>query len=749
MKLQLVYKAMIFSAVAYFGRECTAMMAKGHKLMASYAFVRGHQHSTCFAQTFAALPAAVRFSLMDLTASNRLRCNEFRSYQSLGRHRAFAAAASGSSDGDTPIRRAKDYDNDLFAPVPTRDSASSSSKTISDKSYGFFDSLDDAFDHLQDDASNPEPMYDDDVAAFRARYQRPKLSDSRNERPQITADYNEDDGSEEVHQQNYNWFEDGPQSSSKEPSNPDHLDGGRIVRSSARIIQPNQQSSYVQKSAKIDNMEGGRIVRTSAKILQPGVQAKGAGETEPKVVNTTARILPKKANDSQCGRQPLPKRNYVPSFMEPEKTKVATHKHDVNGERLTPNMSQASSGTSSISYSTTLLHQIEHLTSQIYQLNNGEEFNIDSPKQVSRVLFGEEGRSANKDALEALASTGNQLAASIYKYRKLTREYKRELKKIEQIEKGGKKNDYYGNLARHRDADAESISTRDKLEGSNTRREPLLLIDTSAYIFRSYHAVPPLHHSDGTPTGALHGVCRMLQNLLLNRLLKGDQPRVVLVFDSKGDNFRHELYPEYKANRGPCPEDLIPQFDLVREAADAFGIVQVQAEGYEADDVIATLAKRAVEEGVDVDILSGDKDLMQLITPSEQIPSVHMIDPMHFDRVSHDDVMKKWGVSSEKLGDVLALAGDSSDNIPGAPGIGPKIAASLIEEYGSLDVLIEQASNIKQKKRKESLIENADNIRLYRKLVTLDETIPSDKMTLPFAFESVSNFRMSEFDPNK
>jgi DNA polymerase-1 len=107
----------------------------------------------------------------------------------------------------------------------------------------------------------------------------------------------------------------------------------------------------------------------------------------------------------------------------------------------------------------------------------------------------------------------------------------------------------------------------------------------------------------------------MLQNLLLNRLLKGDQPRVVLAFDSKGDNFRHELYPEYKANRGPCPEDLIPQFDLVREAADAFGIVQVQAEGFEADDVIATLAKRAVEEGVDVDILSGDKDLMQLITP--------------------------------------------------------------------------------------------------------------------------------------
>mmetsp|Transcript_10424 Transcript_10424/g.25549 ORF Transcript_10424/g.25549 Transcript_10424/m.25549 type:complete len:218 (-) Transcript_10424:181-834(-) len=216
--------------------------------------------------------------------------------------------------------------------------------------------------------------------------------------------------------------------------------------------------------------------------------------------------------------------------------------------------------------------------------------------------------------------------------------------------------------------------------------------------------MPPLHSSDATPTCAVHGVCRMLQNLLLPRLLKGERPRVVLAFDFRGPNFRHDVYPEYKANRGPCPEDLVPQFKLVREAAEAFGVVQVDAEGYEADDVIATLARRALDNGVDVDILSGDKDLMQLITLTGIEPSVHMID------VDHHDVVKKWGVSSEKLGDVLALAGDAADNIPGAPGIGPKIAATLITEYGSLSNLTAKADMIKQKKRQESLVEHAEKV---------------------------------------
>jgi hypothetical protein len=234
-------------------------------------------------------------------------------------------------------------------------------------------------------------------------------------------------------------------------------------------------------------------------------------------------------------------------------------------------------------------------------------------------------------------------SSCIFKYRKLARDIKREERRLTQQQKGDKKNDYYGNLARHDDrkrngtnndtaAPENDESSEERISvaaqssqlpmpvetGSmaHRRREPLLLIDASAYIFRAYHAIPPLHRSDGTPTGALHGVCRMLQNLLLTRLIKGDRPRVVLAFDYKGPNFRHEIYPDYKANRGPCPEDLVPQFELVREAADAFGVVQVEAEGYEADDVIATLTRQALNDGVDVDILSGDKDLMQLITPA-------------------------------------------------------------------------------------------------------------------------------------
>ena len=163
---------------------------------------------------------------------------------------------------------------------------------------------------------------------------------------------------------------------------------------------------------------------------------------------------------------------------------------------------------------------------------------------------------------------------------------------------------------------SKSTTSEENDTGVQLRREPLLLIDASAYIFRAYYAIPPLHRTDGTPVGALHGVCRMLQNLLLTRLLKGDRPRVVLAFDFKGPNFRHYIYSEYKANRGPCPEDLLPQFELIQQAADAFGVVQVEAEGYEADDVIATLTRQALKDGVDVDILSSDKDLMQLITPA-------------------------------------------------------------------------------------------------------------------------------------
>lgn len=527
-----------------------------------------------------------------------------------------SAAAGDDNNYYTPIRRASDYDDDFFVAVAPKETS-----TPKPAGYGFFDSSDHVFDQTQEAYESAVESTDDDVASFRARYQRPLSSRTREEMPPPIT-YNDDD--EEVYKTNYNWFEDTkPQTQNRVIYNEDEVEGGKIVKSTARIIQPNELQNPIPRSQEADSIEEGKTVRTSAKILRPGVSA---SRVEPKLVKSSARIIPigSYQDDSLVDppfQQPLAKPVYTPSFMEPDRSKVITNNSDqVDGGRLIPNMAKASLGSSSISYSTTLQNQIEHLRAQIFQMNEGEEFNIDSPKQVSRILFGEEGKSTNKDALEVLASTGNQMAACIYKYRKVSREYKRELKKMEQMNKGDKKNDYYGNLTRQRNADIGETNLATQIthdnEHVNPRREPLLLIDTSAYIFRSYHAIPPLHHSDGTPTGALHGVCRMLQNLLLTRLLKGDRPRVVLAFDSKGDNFRHELYREYKANRGPCPEDLIPQFDLVKEAADAFGIVQVEAQGYEADDVIATLAKRAVEEGVDVDILSGDKDLMQLISPS-------------------------------------------------------------------------------------------------------------------------------------
>ena len=614
MKLKALFVPMTFIVTASsLGGVPKRVLTRGHKSVCVLSTLLERQQKSHI--------STVQAYVSPASGNASARSKRYTPYSWLRYQRTLSAAASndngdiGSMDKDVPIRRDIDYDNDSFAPVEPKVTVSPKSK---DTEYGFFDNSDHAFDREPD-------AIDDDVAAFRARYQRPIATRSRNSIPPALSEY--DDSIEDTYEENDNWFGDTKSRSKNSSSfNREQLEGGTIVKTSAKIIDPKQSATSQRQTPVMNDVEGDTIVRTSSKIFQPEMTLSISADTEPRVVRTSARILPKGSSETQLdtlntmpqSQQPYKSRNIVPSFMEPEKTKVVISANsDSNG--LIPNMAMASNGSSSISHATTLLHQMEHLTSQIYQLNNGVEFNIDSPKQVSLVLFGEEGKSTNKDALEALASTGNQMAACIYKYRKVSREYKRELKRMEQMEKGGRKNDYYGNLARHRSTEAienSSVLGSDETENTKQRREPLLLIDTSAYIFRSYHAIPPLHHSDGTPTGALHGVCRMLQNLLLNRLLRGDRPRVVLAFDSKGDNFRHQLFPEYKANRGPCPEDLIPQFELVREAADAFGIVQVQAEGYEADDVIATLAKRAVEEGVDVDILSGDKDLMQLITPS-------------------------------------------------------------------------------------------------------------------------------------
>ncbi|GAB5457026.1 MAG: DNA polymerase I [Henriciella sp.] len=252
----------------------------------------------------------------------------------------------------------------------------------------------------------------------------------------------------------------------------------------------------------------------------------------------------------------------------------------------------------------------------------------------------------------------------------------------------------------------------------------LYLIDASAYIFRAYHALPPLTRaSDGLPVGAVSGFCNMLWKLLED--LKGpDRPtHFACVFDKSSYTFRNDMYPDYKANRSETPEDLVPQFPLVREAAVAFHTHALELEGYEADDLIATYARQAEAKGGRVTIVSSDKDLMQLITDK-----IHMLDTMKNKDIAYEQVLEKFGVGPDKVIDIQALAGDSVDNVPGAPGIGVKTAALLINEYGDLDTLLARAGEIKQNKRRETLIEHADQIRISRDLVTLKDDVP---LTVP------------------
>ncbi|MEO1038977.1 MAG: DNA polymerase I [Pseudomonadota bacterium] len=247
------------------------------------------------------------------------------------------------------------------------------------------------------------------------------------------------------------------------------------------------------------------------------------------------------------------------------------------------------------------------------------------------------------------------------------------------------------------------------------------LVDGSGYIFRAYHALPPLTRSDGTPVGAVQGFCNMLWKLLED--LKGeDQPtHLAVIFDYSGESFRNAIYDQYKANRPPAPEDLVPQFPLIRDATNAFQLPCIEMEGYEADDLIATYARQAAEAGARVTVASSDKDLMQLV--SDQVT---MLDPMKAKRISHDEVIEKFGVGPDRVIDVQALAGDSVDNVPGVPGIGVKTAAQLITEYGDLDALLERAGEIKQPKRREKLTEHADDARLSRELVTLKTDVAVD-----------------------
>ncbi|MFK7878694.1 DNA polymerase I [Roseobacter sp.] len=250
----------------------------------------------------------------------------------------------------------------------------------------------------------------------------------------------------------------------------------------------------------------------------------------------------------------------------------------------------------------------------------------------------------------------------------------------------------------------------------------LHLIDGSAFIFRAYHALPPLtRKSDGLPIGAVSGFCNMLQRYVETNTGADAPTHVAVIFDKGSHTFRNDMYDQYKANRDAMPEDLRPQIPLTRRATIAFNIACEEKEGFEADDIIATLAVQARAAGGRCTIISSDKDLMQLVGDG-----VEMLDAMKNKRIDRDGVFEKFGVFPERVVDVQALAGDSVDNVPGAPGIGIKTAALLINEYGDLDALLERAEEIKQPKRRETLINHADQIRLSRRLVLLDENTPLD-----------------------
>jgi len=250
----------------------------------------------------------------------------------------------------------------------------------------------------------------------------------------------------------------------------------------------------------------------------------------------------------------------------------------------------------------------------------------------------------------------------------------------------------------------------------------LHLIDGSGFIFRAFHALPPLtRKSDGLPVGAVTGFCNMLFKFVEDQKGADAPTHVAVVFDAKGKTFRSDIYPAYKAQRPPAPEDLVPQFPLIRVATKAFNLPSLELDGYEADDIIATLAVQAREAGGRVTIISSDKDLMQLVGNG-----VEMLDAMKNKRIGIDEVEEKFGVAPDRVIDVQALAGDAVDNVPGAPGIGVKTAALLIREYGDLDNLLAHAEQIKQPKRRETLINFADQIRTSRQLVTLKTDTPID-----------------------
>ena len=276
------------------------------------------------------------------------------------------------------------------------------------------------------------------------------------------------------------------------------------------------------------------------------------------------------------------------------------------------------------------------------------------------------------------------------------------------------------------------------------KNDHFYLIDGSGYIFRAYYALPPLtRKSDGLPVGAVSGFCNMLFKLLEDSKSKDNKDKpthFAVIFDSARKNFRNEIYSDYKGNRSDAPDDLIPQFEYIRKSVLAFNLPSVELLNYEADDLIATYVEQILEKGAKATIVSSDKDLMQLYKKN-----VRIYDPMRNKFINEEDVNKKFGVTADKVIDVQALAGDSTDNVPGVPGIGVKTAAELIKEYGDLENLLKNAKKIKQNKRRETLIENKDKAIISKKLVTLKKDVPVKNQIEEFLLKNIDREKLYNF----
>jgi len=270
------------------------------------------------------------------------------------------------------------------------------------------------------------------------------------------------------------------------------------------------------------------------------------------------------------------------------------------------------------------------------------------------------------------------------------------------------------------------------------------LIDGSGYIFRAYYALPPLSRkSDGLPTGAVSGFCSMLFKLLEDSRSDDSNHKpthFAVIFDSARKNFRNDIYSEYKANRTEAPEDLVPQFEYIRKSVKAFNLPSIELLNYEADDLIATYAKKIIKAGAKVTVISSDKDLMQLVSGN-----IRLYDPMKSKVLGEKEVIEKFGVKPHQVIDVQSLAGDSSDNVPGVPGIGIKTASELINKYKTLDILLKKANEIPQNKRRETLLANKDKALLSRQLVTLKDDVPVKDDPSSFVLKEVQKEKLYDF----